>query len=73
MSTSFFAGAYAGDVANLSDQARLECKICWYVYDPGLGDEVGQIPENTPFAELPAHWRCPVCDASKQDFLLLDD
>jgi rubredoxin len=52
---------------------RLECKICWTVYDPAVGDEVWQIPPGTPFADLPAHWTCPNCSAEKRDFLLLDD
>ena len=50
---------------------RLECRICWYVYDPALGDEVEQIPPGTPFAALPAHWRCPQCDAAQGQFLPL--
>ena len=52
---------------------RLECRICWYVYDPALGDEVEQIPPGTPFAELPPHWRCPQCDADQDKFLPLAD
>ncbi|MEI2624691.1 MAG: rubredoxin [Giesbergeria sp.] len=28
--------------------ARLECKICWWVYDPAEGDPVWQIPPGTP-------------------------
>lgn len=53
--------------------ARLECKICWYVYDPAAGDEVWQIPAGTAFDALPAHWCCPVCDGGKEQFLLLDN
>lgn len=68
-----FEGSYLGDDAGLSDGARLECKICWYVYDPALGDEVWQIAPATPFARLPAHWRCPVCDGDKEQFMVLDD
>jgi rubredoxin len=52
---------------------RLECRICWYVYDPALGDEVEQIPPGTPFTELPPHWRCPQCDAEQDKFLPLAD
>ena len=52
--------------------ARRECRICWHVYDPALGDEVWQIPAGTAFQRLPAHWRCPVCDAAKDAFLVLD-
>lgn len=59
--------------SRLGAQTRMECKICWTVYDPKQGDEVWQIPAGTPFADLPDHWRCPECDATKQDFLVLDD
>lgn len=52
---------------------RLECKICWYVYDPDLGDEYWQIPAGTAFTDLPEHWSCPDCDGKKQDFLVFDD
>ncbi|WP_019865804.1 rubredoxin [Methylovulum miyakonense] len=73
MNGSFFAGAYGGDVSRLPPETRLECKICWYVYDPSLGDEVWQIPSGTAFSQLPEHWGCPQCGGKKQDFLLLDD
>ena len=43
----------AGRQASDRPATRLECKICWTVYDPALGDEVWQIPPGTPFAELP--------------------
>jgi rubredoxin len=52
---------------------RLECKICWTVYDPALGDEVWQVPPGTPFAQLPPHWTCPTCSAEQHAFLRLDD
>jgi rubredoxin len=73
VSDAFFAGAYGGNVANLALETRLECKICWYVYDPKLGDEVWQIPVGTAFVALPEQWSCPECGGKKQDFLLLDD
>jgi len=53
--------------------ARLECRICWHVYDPAQGDPVWQVPPGTPFAQLPAHWTCPNCAAEKTGFLLVDD
>lgn len=67
-----FEGSYLGDKAALTAAARLECKICWWVYDPAEGDPVWQIPPGTPFADLPAHWRCPNCDCPPEQFLLLD-
>ena len=39
---------------------RYICSICGYVYD-----EAG----NTPWAELPEDWKCPLCGASKADFV----
>ncbi len=39
---------------------RYICSICGYVYDEA---------ENTPWAELPDDWKCPLCGASKSDFV----
>ncbi len=55
------------------DGTRLECRICWYVYDPAEGDEIEQVPPGTPFSALPEYWRCPQCDSGKEMFLLIDD
>jgi rubredoxin len=68
-----FEGSYLGDADRLAAEIRLECKICWYVYDPSEGDEVCQIPPGTPFAELPEHWRCPQCDGSREQFMVVAD
>ena len=51
----------------------MECKICWTPYDPADGDETRQIPPNTPFLALPADWKCPTCDAPKEQFMVLSD
>ena len=59
--------------SRINDSTRLECRICWYVYDPAQGDEVEQIPPGTPFLALPEHWRCPQCDAEADKFLPLAD
>ena len=68
-----FEGSYLGNRAALKPGSRLECKICWWVYDPALGDPQWQIPAGTPFADLPPHWRCPNCDCDAEQFLLLTD
>lgn len=57
----------------IADDTRLECRICWYVYDPADGDTVEQVPAGTPFLALPHWWRCPQCDAERDKFLPLDD
>lgn len=73
MSDDFFAGSYGGDNGKIGPATRLECKICWHVYDPAKGDDYWQIPPGTPFANLPDHWSCPECDAHKDGFMVLED
>lgn len=67
------APAPADRQSAIGPSTRLECRVCWTVYDPALGDEVWQIPPGTPFNELPPHWSCPNCSAEKTGFLILDD
>jgi len=52
---------------------RMECNVCWYVYDPSEGDVVWQIPAGTPFTQLPPHWSCPNCSATKDHFLVVGE
>ncbi len=54
-----------------SDDDRMECGVCWSVYDPAEGDPVWQIPPGTPFSALPEEWRCPNCDAPRTRFMRL--
>ncbi|WP_347989180.1 rubredoxin [Methylomonas sp. AM2-LC] len=73
MSEAFFAGVYGVDDSRLPAEAKLECKICWHVYDPTEGDPVWQVLPGTAFANLPDHWTCPQCGSPKQDFLVMED
>ncbi len=68
-----FEGSYLGDAAKIGPLTRLECKICWHVYDPAAGDEVWQIAPGTPFCELPSHWTCPKCSGTKEQFMVVSD
>jgi len=68
-----FEGSYLGDATRLADDANLECKICWYRYDPAVGDPVWQIPPGTPFSALPRQWRCPECDGDRDQFMVVED
>lgn len=72
MSGGFFAGSYGGDDGKIKDGSRLECKICWYVYEPSQGDDYWQIPPGTPFSRLPDHWTCPNCDGARSGFMVLE-
>ncbi len=69
---SRFEGSYLGDATRIGAATRMECKICWHVYDPAEGCEHWQVPPGTPFAVLPDHWRCPVCDGARDQFMALD-
>jgi rubredoxin len=66
-----FEGSYLGNAAKLAADARLECKICWWVYDPAEGDPTWQIPAGVAFTALPSHWRCPQCDGDADQFMVL--
>jgi len=59
--------------SRLNADTRMECRICWNVYDPEEGDPVQQIVPGTAFLELPDYWRCPQCDAAPGDYLPIDD
>lgn len=66
-----FEGSYLGDASKIADDAKLECGICWAVYDPAAGDPVWQVAPGTPFVQLPAHWTCPNCDAPRHKFMVV--
>lgn len=57
----------------LDDDAKLECRICWHVYDPAVGDRVYQVEPGTPFRALPDYWRCPECDSAPDVFVPVID
>ena len=50
---------------------KWECVICGYVYDPEVGDPENNIPPQTSFTQLPDNWTCPVCGATKSQFVKL--
>ena len=72
MSGSYFEGSYLGDRARVPDTARLECKICWSVYDPAEGDAQWHIARGRPFNALPEHWTCPQCEGRADQFMVID-
>lgn len=69
--SQLFEGSYLGDGSKIADDTRLECGVCWWVYDPALGDEERQIAPGTPFRLLPDTWTCPNCATEKHKFLVL--
>jgi len=71
MADAFFSSSYGGDDSKIDDDTILECKICWYKYEPKKGDDYWQIAPGTPFSKLPEHWVCPECDGKKEDFMVV--
>ena len=66
-----FEGSCLGDAARIGAQTKLECPVCWYIYDPARGDDVWRIPPGTAFNALPAHWSCPNCEGSRDRFMVV--
>lgn len=62
---------FEGSFLAVKPEDRLECGICWWVYDPEQGDVRGIAP-GTPFANLPEDWCCPGCDAPKHKFMVTE-
>jgi rubredoxin len=51
---------------------QYECP-CGYVYDPLTGDFENGIEAGTAFENLPDDWVCPVCEAEKEFFEMIDE
>ncbi|MEM1435530.1 MAG: [NiFe]-hydrogenase assembly chaperone HybE [Pseudomonadota bacterium] len=67
---SGFEGSYLGDADRIAAATPMECGVCWWVYDPAVGDPEWQIEPGVAFADLPGHWRCPHCDARQDQFMV---
>ena len=68
---------YRDEQAVIKEQVKdiptiYECKHCRTIYDEAFGDETMNIPPNTSFEELTNTYECPVCNAPKEDFRLLE-
>ncbi|KAG0185195.1 hypothetical protein DFQ28_009824, partial [Apophysomyces sp. BC1034] len=44
------------------------CVICGWVYDEEHGSPDDGIAPGTRWEDVPADWRCPLCDVGKEDF-----
>jgi rubredoxin len=48
------------------------CVICGWVYDEAAGAPDDGLAPGTRWADVPADWRCPLCDVGKEDFALVE-
>lgn len=49
-----------------------QCRHCFTVYDEVYGDEINDIPAGIAFADVNENYECPVCSATKEDFVLVE-
>ena len=57
---------YARD--RVGAHTRMQCKVCWYVYNPDEGCPEEAIDPGTPFLDLPDDFVCPDCGHPKTAF-----
>ncbi|MBV6645272.1 MAG: rubredoxin [Cyclobacteriaceae bacterium] len=48
-----------------------QCQSCLTVYDETLGDEQSGVSLETPFANLPESYSCPLCGGPKDQYFLI--
>jgi GntR family transcriptional regulator/MocR family aminotransferase len=44
------------------------CGGCYFIYEPSVGAPDQRVAPGTPFAAIPANWRCPDCGTEKSTF-----
>ncbi len=59
---------YAPAAAANGAQRRFICRGCYFIYEEANGLPQQSIRPGTPFAEIPANWRCPDCGTEKTTF-----
>jgi rubredoxin len=48
---------------------KYTCAICGHTYDPARGEPVQNIVAGKEFCDLPDDWQCPICGASRKNFI----
>ena len=62
----------AANNASPDDFKQWVCVICGWIYDEAAGLPEEGIAPGTRWADVPADWRCPLCDVGKEDFALVE-
>lgn len=50
-----------------------QCKNCFTVYDPLIGDEEQNISAETKFEDLSSTYLCPLCESGKDNFIEVEE
>ena len=65
-------GSTRANATSADDFKQWVCVICGWVYDEAAGVPEEGIAPGTHWADVPADWRCPLCDVGKEDFALVE-
>lgn len=57
----------------IAASGRMQCKVCWYIYDPAEGCPEENILPGTPYRDLPDEFVCPDCGHPKSAFIPADE
>jgi len=60
------------DASSAVEFKQWVCVICGWIYDEAAGVPEEGIAAGTRWADVPADWRCPLCDVGKEDFALVE-
>lgn len=65
----------AAPVQNIVPEKRFvhQCRNCLTVYDPLVGDAEQRIASETDFNQLPSNYHCPLCEAGKEEFVIVEE
>lgn len=50
--------------------SKYVCTVCGYVYDEALGIPNQGIAAGTSWGDIPHDWLCPLCGATKSEFII---
>lgn len=62
----------AEEVVRETEGNIYQCGHCLTIYDEAAGEKETGITPGTLFSSLPASYQCPLCEASKKDFNLVE-
>lgn len=48
------------------------CVVCGFIYDEAEGRAEDGIAPGTPWAQVPADWKCPECSVGKDRFEMME-
>lgn len=56
----------------MGEYKKYMCLLCGLIYDEEKGWPDDGIAPGTRWEDVPMNWRCPDCDATKEDFEMVE-